>query len=397
MDLNNVITPELRSLRDAFVAQGFDVRLVGGVVRDLLRGVEPKDIDLCTDATPEEQIAVYKAAGITFHETGLQHGTITVVLNGGPDADGAIRTQTAYEITSLRTETDHDGRHAVVAYTRDWMDDLGRRDLTINAMALTFDGDLIDPFGGADDLANSKVRFVGNADDRIREDYLRILRWLRFHGRINPTGSLDHETYEAVVRNAEGMSKISRERIWMEMSKIVVGNNVFELVASLFDTGLARHMDLSSDYIYDMFALEEVVKEGVTNPVTAMVALLNTDDRIVADIAAKWKWSADERDFGIWLAKTAFQFDGSYRFLISHDEAPLEWVVELARFIHGKDQAEAVAKATYAVFPVKGQDLLDAGMKPGKEVGQVLKLLRKAWAVNDYTMTKEELLAVAPI
>lgn len=386
MDLNAVITPELRSLRDAFVAQGFDVRLVGGVVRDLLRGVEPKDIDLCTDATPDEQIAVYKAAGFSYHETGLQHGTITVVLNGEP-----------YEITSLRTETDHDGRHAVVAYTKDWMDDLGRRDLTINAMALTFDGDLIDPFGGADDLKNSTVRFVGNADDRIREDYLRILRWLRFHGRINPTGSLDHETYDAVSRNAEGMSKISRERIWMEMSKIVVGNNVFELVAALFDTGLAPHMDLSSEYTYDMFALEEVVNEGVTNPVTAMVALLNTNDRTVADIAAKWKWSADERDFGIWLAKAAFQFDGSYKFLVSHDEAPLEWVVELARFIHGKDTAEKVAAATYAVFPVKGQDLLDAGMKPGKEVGQVLKLLRKAWAVNDYTMTKEELVAVAPI
>ena len=386
MDLNAVITPELRALRDAFVAQGFDVRLVGGVVRDLLRGVEPKDIDLCTDATPDEQITVYKAAGVSYHETGLQHGTITVVLNGEP-----------YEITSLRTETDHDGRHAVVAYTKDWMDDLGRRDLTINAMALTFDGDLIDPFGGADDLKNSTVRFVGNADDRIREDYLRILRWLRFHGRINPTGSLDHDTYDAVARNAEGISKISRERIWMEMSKIVVGNNVFDLVAALFDTGLAVHMDLSSEYIYDMFALEEVVNEGVTNPVTAMVALLNTNDRIVADIAAKWKWSADERDFGIWLAKTAFQFDGSYKFLVSHDEAPLEWVVELARFIHGKDTAEKVAAATYAVFPVKGQDLLDAGMKPGKEVGQVLKLLRKTWAVNDYTMTKEELVAVAPI
>lgn len=386
MDLNAVITPEMRSLRAAFVAQGFDVRLVGGVVRDLLRGVQPKDIDLCTDATPDEQIAVYRAAGVSYHETGLQHGTITVVLNGEP-----------YEITSLRTETDHDGRHAVVSYTKDWMDDLGRRDLTINAMALTFDGDLIDPFGGAADLKNSKVRFVGNADDRIREDYLRVLRWLRFHGRINPTGGLDQETFEAVARNAEGMSKISRERIWMEMSKIVVGNNVFELVAALFDTGLARHMDLSSEYTYDIFALEEVVNEGVTNPVTAMVALLNTNDRTVADIAAKWKWSADELDFGIWLAKTAFQFDGSYRFLISHDEAPLEWVVELARFIHGKDTAEKVAAATYAVFPVKGQDLLDAGMKPGKEVGQVLKLLRKTWAVNDYTMTKEELVAVAPI
>jgi tRNA nucleotidyltransferase/poly(A) polymerase len=126
--------PELVRLRDTFQKSGFDIRLVGGCVRDMLMGIEPKDIDLCTDATPEEQIALYRAAGVRFAETGLQHGTITVILPEG-----------VYEITSLRTETDHDGRHATVSYTRDWNEDLGRRDLTINAMAMTFEGQLSGP------------------------------------------------------------------------------------------------------------------------------------------------------------------------------------------------------------------------------------------------------------
>lgn len=386
MNLNAVITTELFSLRETFVARGFDLRLVGGAVRDLLRGVNPKDIDLCTDASPEEQIEVYKDANVSYHETGLQHGTLTVVLAGVP-----------YEITSLRTETDHDGRHAVVSYTKDWMDDLSRRDLTINAMALTFDGVLIDPFGGADDLSKKIVRFVGSADDRMREDYLRILRWLRFHGRIDPTGPLDAETFAAAKRQASGMAKISRERVWMEMSKIVVGNNVYELVSALFDTGLAEHMDLTSDYAYDIFNMEDVVGElGKTkNPVTAMVALLNNSERAVAEIATKWKWSANERDLGVWLAKTAFQFEaeGDYQFLISHDEKPVEWVAELARLMGDAEVAERLLIDSHPVFPVKGQDLLDMGMAPGKEIGQTLKLLRREWADQDYSPSKDDLIA----
>lgn len=395
MNLTTVITPELQSLRDAFVARGFDLRLVGGVVRDLMRGVSPKDIDLCTDANPDEQIEIYEANGFSFHETGLKHGTVTVMLNGGPDADGVTRFQTAYEITSLRTESDHDGRHAVVAYTRDWMEDLGRRDLTFNAMAMTFDGALIDPFNGADDLSNNVVRFVGDADARITEDYLRILRWFRFHARVANNGHMDQQTMDAVRRQARGLAGISRERVWMEMSKIVVGNVGAEMVKNMFDAGIHQFIDLPSG---NPWAIENAVKFGKTkNPVTAIVAMLNGDVGAVTKLAADWKWSAEERDFGIWLA-TAFKANtGDYRFMISHDEVPVAWAAELARCVGTNAFAEQLLADTHPVFPVKGQDLLDAGMKPGREVGQVLKLLRKAWAVNDYTMTKEELVAVAPI
>jgi tRNA nucleotidyltransferase (CCA-adding enzyme) len=383
MDLTTIITPELARLRGAFVAAGFDLRLVGGVVRDLLRDIDPKDIDLCTDANPDEQIAIYKAGGFSYHETGLQHGTLTVVLDHEP-----------YEITSLRTESDHDGRHAVVDYTRDWLADLGRRDLTFNAMSLTFDGELFDPFGGVKDLHNGIVRFVGNPDDRMQEDYLRILRWLRFHGRIAPNSPLDKATVEAAMRNAKGLIGISRERVWMEMSKIVVGRAAPALVDSMYDMELAGPMGLPAGHVERMLDIQ-----GVTaNPVTVMAALVMVDDpgidaHTVSKLATDWKWSAAERDLIVFLAKN-FDVNGSdYMWLLAHDGYPREWVVELARLGGSKVVGDGLMTMDIPVFPVAGQDLIDAGMAPGKEMGVALKNMKVRWATSRYTLTKDDLLA----
>ena len=188
MDIS-FITDDLKALRAQFVAAGFDLRLVGGVVRDTIASIPAKDIDLCTDATPEQQIEIYHRYGYRAIPTGLQHGTITVVLDSVP-----------YEITSLRIDVKTDGRHAEVEFTNDWHADLARRDLTINAMAMTFDGEVIDPFGGQQDLQDRVVRFVGDAEQRIQEDYLRILRCIRFMGRFGDINRIDHITWSAMVK-----------------------------------------------------------------------------------------------------------------------------------------------------------------------------------------------------
>lgn len=145
------------------------MRLVGGVVRDLLLGNDPKDIDLATECTPQGMIQIFERAGLRYIPTGLQHGTVTVNIN-----------HINYEITTLRIDHVTDGRHALVQFTSDWMKDAERRDLTINAMSLSFDGTLFDYFNGRKDLEERKVRFVGNARERITEDYLRILRYFRY-------------------------------------------------------------------------------------------------------------------------------------------------------------------------------------------------------------------------
>jgi tRNA nucleotidyltransferase/poly(A) polymerase len=380
MDLSTIITPELKALREAFVARGFDLRLVGGVVRDMVRGVQPKDIDLCTDADPIEQVSIYKNAGFFYFETGIAHGTISV--RAGSEI---------YEITSLRTESNHDGRHATVAYTRDWLEDLSRRDLTFNAMALTFDGQLIDPFNGVQDLKNKVVRFVGNPDDRMREDYLRILRWLRFHGRIAPTAPLDAETVEAAQRQAEGLRGISRERVWMEMSKIISGEGAVGLIDSIYDLGLAGPIGLPIPGSGSLDDLRTTI-DCTRNPVSLMFALLGGEH--MAKLASDWKWSADERNLALFLNKWTFSvsLDEDFLRLMAYHDAPRAWVVELSRIISGPATAERLETVEVPVFPVKGQDLLDMGMKPGPEVGLTLKGMKVRWMESDYKMDKAALL-----
>jgi len=388
MDLSKIITPSLRWLESEFVARGYKLWLVGGVARDLLRGVVPKDVDLCADATPEQQVAIYKELGVRFIETGLQHGTITVVLDDEP-----------YEITSLRVESNHDGRHADVEYTTDLLADLGRRDLTINAIALTFEGDIIDPFGGVEDLKNNVVRFVGTADDRMQEDYLRILRWFRFHGRIAGERDMDAATKEAVQRNAHGLRGISRERVWMEMSKIITGKAGAKMVQTMYELGVTEFIDLPDPIhndreVWGMRMVAKVTKD----PVTVMCALLGGYD--AAQMAAKWKWSAEERDLAQFLAKHDPLVDGNYTRLLT-DRQPRDsvevrryYVSELARLTGNGVLGDQIMTDPIPEWPVTGQDLIDAGMRPGREVGETHRRLIAAWIDSRWTLTKDQLLAM---
>ncbi|RYD46373.1 MAG: CCA tRNA nucleotidyltransferase, partial [Verrucomicrobiaceae bacterium] len=278
-------SPALVAFRDTVLRPaGFDVRLVGGCVRDVLWGTDPKDIDLCTDANPDEQMALYAQHGVIFYTTGLAHGTVTINL--GPKG-----TPEVYEITSLRTETDHDGRWATVSYTRDWNLDLGRRDLTVNAMSADLEfNEVYDPFGGQADMKDCRIRFVGRPEDRIREDYLRILRWFRFHARFVGDNPMDEDTANAVARHAQGLKKISRERVWSEVSKIVANYAGWDMLREMMRLGVAKPCSLPHG------AWREVqrVAAGTKNPVTRMVAFLGGDGDVLQKLSEDWRWSGEE-------------------------------------------------------------------------------------------------------
>lgn len=177
---------ELLKLEEIFQKEGYSLRLVGGVVRDLLLGSNPKDIDLATDCTPDDMIQLFGKWGLRYVPTGLQHGTITVHT-----------TAADYEITTLRIDQITDGRHAIVQFTSDWKLDSSRRDLTINSMSLGFDGTLYDYFDGQRHLKEKKILFVGDANSRIQEDYLRILRYFRYTHLVTCSGinSVIHVCY----------------------------------------------------------------------------------------------------------------------------------------------------------------------------------------------------------
>lgn len=368
----------LIDLRDrVFLPAGKDIRLVGGAVRDWLDGQTPDDFDLATDASPEEQIALYRQHGVQYVPTGLKHGTITVIINHDP-----------FEITSLRVETDHDGRHATVQWTADWQLDLSRRDLTINAIALTLDGVLIDPFGGKDDLADRRVRFVGNAALRMQEDYLRILRWLRFHGRIAGNRPLDNEAVEAAMMAGKGLVGISRERVWSEMSRIIAGPWGPAMVAAIEDMGLSPYIDFPKGIPHSFAHAHQYS----IDPVALLVAYFDGRKTTIDQLARNWKWSAEDRSRSLFLANWYDEIIDPYA-MIARDGAPQRWVAELIRMRGQPFLAKIIEEWTVPVCPVSGHDLMNMGLPKGPQIGQVLSVIRNTWAEMNYTNDKNALLA----
>lgn len=378
MSINlNFITPELHELRRQFNMNGFDLRLVGGVVRDLLAGEQPKDIDLCTDATPVEQTGIYNKHGHRWIGTGMDHGTVTVVLNGVP-----------YEITSLRVDVETDGRHATVEFTNDWHKDLARRDLTINAMAMTFDGEIIDPFDGRQHLAKGVIRFVGNAEQRIREDYLRILRYFRFHARFGRKGDFIGEHWQAVCENAEGLKQISRERVWSEIKQLLKHERGASILGIMDISNISLHMDLPKANHRTIAHAKDRVKA----PELLMAAWCGWEETKVIRLAQDWKWSNAERDHALWLCRH-YQKGCDLCKLIALDNAPREWVSELA-WVEDRPawERELFTRWQFDPFPINGEDLIARGIQPGPKLGLALAFLKEKWAEMGYVATKEELL-----
>lgn len=219
----------LQRVLGALDGDGEEVRLVGGAVRDALIGRPPGEVDLATTAPPPEVMRRAVAAGLKAVPTGIDHGTVTVVCQG-----------VGFEVTTLREDVETDGRHAVVRFGRDWHADALRRDFTMNALYARPDGEVIDFVGGLADLEARRVRFIGDAEARIREDHLRILRLFRFHAGYG-RGPMDPDALRAALRQREGIERLSRERIGREVLKLLKAPGAAETVIVMSETGfLAR-------------------------------------------------------------------------------------------------------------------------------------------------------------
>lgn len=209
--------------------KGHQTRMAGGCIRDRLLKIEPKDIDLATIALPEQVIEIFESLKYHVIPTGLQHGTITVVGTN----------KTPIEITTLRIDTNHTGRHAEVEFTDDWKLDASRRDFTINAMFMDKDEKIYDYFGGKKDLEAGVVRFVGNAEERIKEDYLRIMRYFRFYAKMG-SNIVHNEAIEAIEKHKDGLKEISQERITSELLKMLDYENYMVGISLLHKTGIGE-------------------------------------------------------------------------------------------------------------------------------------------------------------
>ena len=382
-------------------------RAVGGCVRDALAGRDIADVDIAAPVPPEQIAARLRAAGLKVFETGLAHGTVTAVLD-----------RTPVEVTALRRDVLTDGRHAVVAWTTDWREDAARRDFTINAMSLAPDGALFDYFTGREDLAAGRVRFVGDPDTRLAEDYLRALRFFRFQARYG-VGAPDAAAVAAIGRAVPGLKRLSAERVWMELKRILSAPDPVAAVALMAQTGVLGAVLPEAG---DQTALARLIEIGApADPMLRFAALLPVmpyaQARAIADrflpivgepeavaLAKRLRFSGEERGTLMWLLgfstprpPTPDWDEGRLRsWMVSRDPEMLIrelWLAEARDGINRDALRRFVHVTPPPVFPLLGRDLLNAGVTPGPEVGQLLDAIREWWHDGGCVATREEALA----
>ncbi|XP_069793060.1 CCA tRNA nucleotidyltransferase 1, mitochondrial isoform X2 [Narcine bancroftii] len=318
---------------------------------------------------------------------------------------GGVHNQN-FEITTLRVDVATDGRHAEVQFTTDWQTDAERRDLTINSMFLGLDGTLYDYFNGHEDLKNKKIRFVGDPSHRIQEDYLRIMRYFRFYGRIaKELGDHDPKTLKSIKQHAKGMAGISGERIWFELKKMLVGNHVAHLLALMYELDVAQYIGLPviEGNLEELNKVCNNVQHHAPKPMTVLSALFRTQDDVLR-LDLRLKISKEEKQLGLFLVKyrrDLLKADGSdplkpYRdFVIDSREPDMQnKVCELLKYQGEEKLLKEMEQWTMPRFPVSGHDLRRIGIISGKEIGTMLQELRDTWKRSGYLMDKEELLSI---
>lgn len=401
--------PGLQALLACLSHDGELARIAGGAVRNTLLGEAVADIDLATTTLPDETIRRAEAAGFRAVKTGYEHGTITVIASGIP-----------HEVTTLRADVETDGRRAKVVYGRDWKADAERRDFTINALYADADGAVVDFVGGLDDIRSRTLRFIGDPEMRIREDYLRILRFFRFFAWYGD-GRPDAEGLKACARLKDGMARLSAERVWHELRRLLQAPDPTRALLWMRQTSaltkvLPESEKWGIDAIQPLVATETAMKwapdallrlEAIVPPDAPRLAemsdrlrLSNAEAKRLQDWALAEKPSADltesrlarllyrePRDGVIDRMKLAL---ASARERAADGDMALVEAGGYARLLKFASQWEK------PVFPLKGADLLAAGHKPGPQMGETLAALEAKWIESGFTLTRAELL-VPPV
>jgi poly(A) polymerase len=367
-------------------------RAVGGAVRDALAGLPVADVDVAAPFPPEDIMARLLAAGCKVFETGLSHGTVTAVWDHQP-----------IEVTALRRDVLTDGRHAEVAWTTDWREDAARRDFTINAMSLGPDGVLHDYFGGRDDLARGKVRFVGDPATRLAEDYLRLLRFFRFQARYGK-GAPDEAALQAIRAAIPGLARLSVERIWMEIKRILMVAEPAPTLTLMAELGVLPAI-LPEIAEPDINCLARLVTLGA--PAEALLRLAGLGGA-APGLAARLKLSSAETRALRFLQEAtipgaAIDAAGFRRWRAQYGAAALE-IQEAALWLADAREGAAPLRAALRstlhaeaapVFPLQGRDLLGEGAAPGPALGALLAKLEDFWMAGGCVADRAACLAEA--
>lgn len=342
-----------------------NARFVGGAVRDALLRIAVKDIDMATVLRPEVVMEKLELAGIKTVPTGIEHGTVTAVLAGGP-----------VEITTLRHDVSTDGRRATVAFAQDWREDAARRDFTINALYADPDsGEIFDWFGGLADLQTRTVRFIGDARQRIREDHLRILRYFRFQARFGSQPA-DQEAEDSCSELSATLKGLSRERVGSEMMNLLGLPDPAPTIARMEELGVMAVIlpEAHVEGLQELVAAE--LRNGIApDPLRRLAALLPADVTLAEQIAARFRLSGAQKKR---LAAAARRSE-------SASDAPRALAYRLGldgaldRVLITGGDASPVMGWTIPQFPLKGGQIVAKGVGKGPEVARILQEVESRW------------------
>ena len=377
---------------------GEEARVVGGAVRNALLNVPYGDIDIATTALPDEVVRRARSAGIKSVPTGIEHGTVTLVVDAHP-----------FEVTTLREDTETFGRKARVAFGRDWVRDAERRDFTINGLSVDAEGRVHDHVGGLADIAARRVRFIGDAGQRIAEDYLRILRFFRMHA-VYGAGEPDRAGYLACIGGRAGLESLSAERVRMEMLKLLVAEGALVAVTAMADAGLLQAISGGVTYAGPLAAMisAEKMLALAPSPVRRLGALsvavtedavrlamrlrlTNAEAKALDSMGDRW-WRSVDMDEATARRRLYRLGEDRYR-----DRLLLAWARSAGS--HDADYWRELATLPQRwrapKFPLRAADFIARGVAEGPALGHVLTLAEDAWLAADFPLDRSVLSAIA--
>ena len=373
-----------------------EIRYVGGCVRKILNQEDVDDIDLAVNLSPNQVKECLQSSNIKFFETGIKHGTITANID-----------QKNFEITSLREDVDTDGRHAKVKYTTDWLKDSSRRDFTINSIYADKDGNLFDPNEGAKHLEEGSVIFIGNADERMQEDYLRILRYIRFFlNYSNQPHNLSVQ--KSIKQNIAGVANLSKERLMSELKKIILSKNFLEISKDSF---LVEILTIIFPQLVNLNNLEKInnYSKNIFNKkkFIFIISYLIIDETDNANyFLFKYNFSNEDKkrikflieNFELFSEKDFFNKKNLQRIFYFNNKSYVIDLLDLKIFNSKIVSKKIIKLKKYferfekPIFPLKAQDLLEKyKLKEGKEFGQKIRLLEEMWLNNSFKISNKEI------
>jgi poly(A) polymerase len=373
-----------------------EIRYVGGCVRKILNHEEVDDIDLAVNLNPDEVKECLQSNNIKFFETGIKHGTITANLG--------LKN---FEITSLREDVDTDGRHAKVKYTKEWQQDSLRRDFTINSIYADKQGNLFDPNGGTKHLEEGRVKFIGDPNKRIQEDYLRILRYIRFFLSYSKQ-SHDLSLQKTIKQNIAGIVNLSKERLISELKKIVLSKNFFKISEDPFSMEILETIFPQLVNLNNLGKLNEYSKSLLKRKsFVFLISYLIIDETDNTNyFLFKYNFSNENKkrikflfdNYNLFSEKDYFNKKNLQRIYYFNDKSYVIDLLDL-KILNSKVAPKKIIelkkyfeKFEKPIFPLKAKDLLDQyNAKEGKEFGQKIKLLENIWLNNSFKLSKKEI------